>query len=101
MQKRRNYNSAFKSKVTLSYLKGDMTMSELCSHHKLSSSCIHKWRKIALSKFSTLLDDNKKSGSNTSFPNNNFLSESEAEKLYSEIGRLKMERDFLSKKLEG
>ena len=38
MQKRRNYNSEFKSKVTLSYLKGDMTLSELCSHYKLSVS---------------------------------------------------------------
>lgn len=101
MQKRRNHNAEFKSKVTLSYLKGDMTVSELCSYHKLSSSCIHKWRKIALSKFSTLFDDERKSDSNSSSSINNYLSESEAEKLYSEIGKLKMERDFLSKKLEG
>ena len=73
MQKGRNYNSEFKSKVTLSYLKGDMTLSELCSHYKLSSSCVHKWRKIALSKFSILFEDEKKLGSNNSLSNNNYL----------------------------
>ena len=95
MNKRRNYNSSFKSKVVLNCLKGEMTISELCSLYKLSSTCIHKWKKKAMDNFHLLFEDN---GRSVSKP---IISESEIDNLYAEIGKLKIERDFLSKKLKG
>lgn len=99
--KRKQYSPSFKSKVAIMAIKGDFTISEICSKFQVSPSCVHKWKKYVIENLSdlfALIEPNKnKSLSLTG----SGLSENETNKLYAEIGKLKIAKDFLEKKLEG
>lgn len=100
--KRKQYSPSFKSKVAIMAIKGDFTIYEICSKFSVSPSCVHKWKKYViqnLSELFTLIDSNKKNKSSISIGSG--LSENEANELYAEIGKLKIAKDFLEKKLEG
>ena len=91
--KRRQHSASFKSKVALASLRGDKTISELCKQFDVSSSRIHSWKKSAIEGLSSIFSSDKKVVKG--------ISSEEADKLYAEIGKLKIERDFLEKKLDG
>ena len=98
--KRKQYSSSFKSKIAIMAIKGDFTISEICSKFQVSPSCVHKWKKYVtqnLSKLFALIENGKKSSNLIG----GGLSENEANELYAEIGKLKIAKDFLEKKLEG
>lgn len=92
-QKRRNLDANFKTKVVLETLKGEKTMSELCAEFSVHSTQISAWKKQALANFPSLF------GQTTSV-----LDEASTEALtaplYQQIGQLKVELDFLKKKLK-
>jgi transposase len=97
--KRKQHSPSFKSKIAIMAIKGDFTISEICSKFQVSPSCVHKWKKYVtenLSELFTLIEKNKSSNIAGSG-----LSENEANGLYAEIGKLKIAKDFLEKKLEG
>ena len=83
-------------------IKGDFTISEICSKFSVSPSCVHKWKKYVIQNLFELFAIIDKSGKNKSsnLIGSN-LSEAEANELYAEIGKLKIAKDFLEKKLEG
>ena len=90
-KKRRQYNEAFKAKVALEAIKGVQTLGELSSRYKIHSTVIAQWKRQlvrgAVEVFSR---------------NGSGLGRSEEEltgPLYEEIGRLKVEVDWLKKKL--
>lgn len=87
--KRKQHSPNFKSKVALAAIKSDFTIPEICSKYQISPSAVHKWKKQATEKMSLIFSDNSK------------VVKSDDDKLYAEIGRLKIENDFLVKKLEG
>lgn len=101
--KRKQHSSSFKSKVAICAIKGDYTIPEICSKFSISPSCVHKWKKYVLENIGELFDsiDNSRVKKNGNFGKFSNLSEDEANKLYAEIGKLKIEKDFLEKKLEG
>jgi len=44
--KRKQYSSSFKSKIAIMAIKGDFTISEICSKFQVSPSCVHKWKNM-------------------------------------------------------
>jgi len=89
---RKNYPSAFKSKVVLRAFKEDLTMAELSSKFEIHRSLIQRWKNEAMQGFPQLFSEKlsdkvKKDGE--------LISE-----LYKQIGQLKVENDWLKKKLE-
>jgi transposase-like protein len=85
---RRNHGAAFKAKVVLESIKEDRTLAELASEFKVHPNQISKWKKH--------FQDNVA----------NIFAESTADnqeeiiaQLYEEIGRLKVELDYLKKRV--
>lgn len=86
---KKTYPGAFKFKVALEVLKGDRTLGDICKEHNISPSLAHKW-KNHLKERGTEIFGMVASISSKSY-------DLEKAKLYEEIGRLKVELDFLKK----
>jgi len=89
-RKRKSHTSAFKAQVALAAVKGDRTINELASHFSVHPTLIHAWKKQLLSGAEAVFA----SGSKT--PG---APEDETAELYEQIGRLKVELDWVKKKL--
>ena len=87
-KKRRKFSGAFKAKVAIEALKERETLAELSKRFEVHPNMISKWKQEFLEKSAEIFD--KKSDSET---------EVDADKLYSKIGQLEMENDFLKKSL--
>jgi transposase-like protein len=88
-KKRINYSSSFKAKVALSAVRHEKTISELSSQFHVHPNQISKWKAVLLDNLETLFRDGRMRKSHD---------EVEMNELYSKIGRLEMENDFLKKK---
>tara|TARA_B110000008_G_C16739273_1_gene471941 strand:- start:437 stop:715 length:279 start_codon:yes stop_codon:yes gene_type:complete len=82
---RRKFSASFKTKVALEAIKEQMTMQELWSKYEVHSSQITTWKKEFLANASAAFETKQKGGQD----------EKEKEKLYSKIGQLQVENDFL------
>ncbi|MDX1958367.1 MAG: transposase [Leptospiraceae bacterium] len=91
MRKRRNYDPLFRSKVAIEAIKGNRTLAQISSEYKVHSNLIVKWKKEAINKFPMLFS----AKGSKDIEEEKELTES----LYKEIGKLKMEVEFLKKKL--
>ena len=89
-RKRRTFSSIFKSKVALAAAKGDKTLAELASQFEVYPNQISAWKKQLLSGVSDLFEESGKRKP----PED----EVESAQLYEQIGRLKVEVDWLKKK---
>ncbi len=89
-QTRRKFTAEFKTKVVLEALKERQTIETLSKTYELHPNQITTWKKEFLLKASVVFDA-KESGSKSIEP--------DTEKLYAQIGQLKVENDFLKKKL--
>lgn len=91
---RRIHDAAFKTKVVLEALKGLKTLPQLASEFGIHPQQITDWKKQALDKFPSLFE---------SGPIKPALSEQQREEieapLFQQIGQLKVENDWLKKKL--
>ena len=95
MAKRRKVHSAdFKAKVALAALKETKTASELASQFKLHPTQIHQWKRVAQDGLAELFE---KGASRRQFDE----SQARENELYQEIGKLKMELEWLKKKSAG
>lgn len=91
MSKKRNrYTPEFKAKVALAALKNEETISELAARFGVHPTMINNWKRALLDGAADVFDKGHKSQKR---------SESQIDDLYRQIGRLKVENDFLSKKL--
>ncbi len=89
---RKKYSKSLKFKVALEALKGNKTIAEICKEYEVPTSVVHKWR--------NQLKENGGNAFNESKDNKDKVIELEKAKLYEEIGRLKIEVDFLKKIVE-
>jgi transposase-like protein len=89
-KKRTQYPAEFKAKVALAALRNEQTMSELAAHFGVHPAMINQWKKALLEGASQIFGKGHKKHQQA---------EVQVDELYRQIGRLKVERDFLSKKL--
>jgi transposase len=89
-RKRKSYPAPFKAQVALAALRDDRTVNELVSKYSVHATLISGWKKQLIA------------GAETIFANGSRAAATDAEavqaELYEQIGRLKMELEWLKKK---
>ena len=88
--KRKQHTAAFKAQVALAALKSDRTVNELAGQYGVHPTLIHSWKKHLLA------------GADQVFSNGSKVVTADAEaakaELFEQIGRLKMELEWVEKK---
>ena len=88
MTTRRRFTGDFKARVALEALRGDKTVQEIASKHKVHPNQVSAWKRQAIDGlgevFSNGLDRERQDR------------ESEVRDLHAKIGQLMVERDFLA-----
>ena len=92
-RKRKAHPAALKAQLALAALKGDKTVNELASQHGVHPTLIHAWKKQLLAGAEDLFGDGRKAAAADH--------EAVQAQLYEQIGRLKMELDWVKKKAAG
>jgi transposase-like protein len=89
---RRKFTSGFKARVAIESIKERYTLSELSEKFEIHPTQITKWKKDFLENaFSVFETSGKKDDEDD---------EVDVDQLFSKIGRLEIERDFLKKSLK-
>ena len=86
---RRKFTSAFKAQVALEAIKNNKTMNELSVQFDVNPVMISKWKTEFLENMNLVFEKERGSSDQSD--------SSEMEKLYAQIGQLKVENDFLKK----
>lgn len=87
---RRKFSAAFKAKVVIDALKERESMAVIASRYKVLPAVITKWKQEFLESASQVFE--AKQGADEPAE--------DVDKLYSKIGKLEMENDFLKKSLK-
>jgi transposase len=90
---RKKFDAAFKAKVALEALREDATVPELAKRHGVHPNQIYGWKKLAVDNMASLFAR----GASVAGEGEEER-ERETAKLYSKIGQLTVERDFLAKR---
>jgi len=90
MGKRKSYSPEFKAKVTIEAIKGEKTISQIASEFGVHPILVTKWKKQFLENSHKVFSQNA---------NKEKELQKTIDELYKQIGQLKVERDFLSRKL--
>ena len=89
--KRKQHAAAFKAQVALAALQGDKTVNELASRFGVHPTLIHGWKKQLLAGAEQVFSNGSKVAAAGA--------EAEKAELFEQIGRLKMELEWLKKKV--
>ena len=90
-RKRRLFEASFKARVALDAVRGLKTVSELAALHKVHPSQITAWKKQLLEGAGTLFEGPASKADKSDEPSTS--------ELYEQIGRLKIELDWVKKKV--
>jgi transposase len=93
-RKRRVFSSTFKAKVALEAIRGLKTVSELAQRHKLHPTQINLWKKQLLDGAEGLFEEGGRKSSKVAESD-----EPKSAELYEQIGRLKVQLEWLKKKV--
>jgi transposase-like protein len=88
-RKRRVLGAKFKAKVALAAVRGDKTVSQLAGQYGIHGNQVSAWKRKLLEEAAALFEDGRKASKKD---------EANEEELYEQIGRLKMELEWLKKK---
>jgi len=86
---KKRFDTEFKSRVALEAIKGNKTIAELSSNYNVHSTQISNWKRQALAGIKEFFSH----GTRTHAEDTN----REMVDLYAQIGKLKVENDFLKK----
>ena len=86
--KRKSHTAAFKAQVALAAVRGDKTVNELAAQFGVHPTLIHGWKKQLLAGAEAVFA----SGAKTTGP-----TEDKTAELFEQIGRLKVELDWVKK----
>jgi transposase-like protein len=89
VKERKRYSSEFKLKAVLAVLKGDKTAAQLAGELEVHPMALSEWKHQFLSSAHEVFDKGKRRGRDP---------EEEKAELFEEIGRLKMELEWMKKK---
>jgi transposase-like protein len=89
-RKRSKHAASFKAQVALAALKEDRTVNELASKYSVHPTLVHGWKKQLLAGAESLFAGGAKAEATDT--------EAVQAELYEQIGRLKMELEWLKKK---
>ncbi len=89
---RKKHAATFKAKVALEAVKSEKTISQLASHYKVHATQIGQWKKQFLQGLPDIFSDKRKKKDEDR--------DALEERLYSQIGKQKVELDWLKKKSE-
>ena len=88
--KRKVHTASFKAQVALAAHKGDRTVNELAGHYGVHPTLIHAWKKQLLAGAEEVFGSPAKAVSADA--------EARQAELFEQIGRLKMELEWVKKK---
>ena len=86
---RKKHSTQTKVKVVLEALKGEKTTAEITAKYGIHSTQINNWRKAAIELIPEAFSSNRKRQENDQ--------QALIDKLYKQIGQLKVENEFLKK----
>jgi transposase len=89
---RKKHNATFKAKVALAAIRGDRTVADLASQFGVHPNQIYNWKKQLLDGAAGVFEGGGTAAEGTA-------SEAQVDLLYRQIGQLKVENDFLARKL--
>jgi transposase len=88
--KRRKFSSDFKARVALEAAKEQQTLAQLAKHYEVNPVLISKWKAEFLDNLGSVFGKAAKEQGEAV----------DVDSLYSQIGQLKVENDFLKKSLK-
>lgn len=88
--KRKAFTAKFKAKVAIESLKGHQTVNQIAAEFEVHPSQVNSWKKQLLEGSDDIFSKGRKQQADNA--------EKEQDKLYSQIGRLKVEVDWLKKR---
>jgi putative transposase len=89
-RKRRVFGASFKARIALAATRGDKTTAQLASEFSVHTSQVTAWKKQLLEQAAELFEDGRRK------PRDERTADEQ--ELYEQIGRLKMEVEWLKKK---
>ena len=89
---RKKYSPKLKAKIAVAMIREQETVAELAQKYEIHRTMLSKWKKLALEGLPDLFSDKTKIQKND---DENLINE-----LYKQIGQLKVENDWLKKKVD-
>lgn len=89
-KERKIYGAEFKAKVAMEAVAGRLTINEIAKRHEVHPVQVSKWKKQFLEAVPGIFESSNKSRA--------VADEELTDQLYQQIGRLKVELDWLKKK---
>ncbi len=87
---RKKHSPQFKAKVALAAIQNDETIAQIANRFGVHPTMVSAWKRQMLEGVADIFDNN---------PRSRKQDQAETNELYRQIGKLKVENDFLSRKL--